>query len=788
MSGGGEEAARAQLPHRGILSRMVRRTGSTLKSGLAVVGFAATALVYMEYKRLYPDKEETEIQDQKSKKVKNRVLVIPFHRMQLVEKKDPSLRGLFSSLDRDEDDSTDAASSGATNTTTEFEVRELVDILHHAASDPSITAVYGIFGHGGQGLEQAGWAQLEEVRNALQVVKESHRRHSEPNVSHQPTQAVTVPRVQRKPLYAYSDSFSSFVSPSNKDYYLASIFTHIHMQEKGELNLFGLITQQFFVRDLLEKYGILLHVFKHGQYKNAPNTFTHNTFNRYHFENVANLQKAINDDVCLEITRSRSKALLTSGLMITKKPQPNKAGGNDSNADYAALWKRIHESGTFPAETAFKAGLVDFLPRRDPLPDLVDSNKTLGGDAAPETDKYLDLVAKWKPQETDFERFPADSAVTLKDYAKQIMAKKKVTQRRQSWHDYAAKSPTMGRILSMTKKNNGDEKPKEHIALLQIDGTIGDSMASKVVNAIRKIRKDDKTKCVVVRVSSPGGSILACETIQQELKSLNLPVVVSFGNVSASGGYYVASSADRIFCSRKTITGSIGVFGIRMDLTGLAAKYGINVEHVAAGDLSGTYMPFHPMSQKMKKNMAEQIDRYYAQFKKVVADGRNMPVDKVEAIAQGRVWTGDQAKSNGLVDEVGGLHRALAYARRTYTSNDEDDGSDVVVWPKKRTLLDKLIDARNEGDAAKVFALLSAWAMGHDLVREDTFTLNKQHFVAGIAGGMADWILQSPSGVPGTLSGVLMTLDENAAIRCLMESANAKQHSDPTVLPESFWN
>lgn len=731
-----------QSSERNLMHRWVRRVGSTLKTSLAVVGFATIAGIYMEYKRLNPDEcDETE------NKKKKRVLVIPFHRMQLVEQKELSVGGMISDFDRNDD----------SDTVTQFEVRELVDLLHHAATDPSITAIYGIFGHGGMGIEQAGWAQLEEVRNALQVIKESHRRHPEPNLTDQYLPAI--PLLQSKPLFAYTDSFASFTSPSNKDYYLASVFSHIHLQEKGELNLFGMISQQFFLRGLLEKYGIQLHVFKHGHFKNAPNMFTHNTFDQFHFENVANIQKSINGDVCEEITRSRSKAFLTSKL--TKKQR----GDVD-----VARWKVIHEYGTLPAESAWKAGLVDFLPRRDPLLDLVDSNEC--NIDANETKKTKgEVVAKWKPHETDFKRFVADKAVTLKDYAKQVSVATKAAQRRQSWNDEVDKNPTLKRILStigFAERKDGGLNQKERIALLQVNGTIGDGMASNVVHAIRKIRDDDKTKCVVVRVTSPGGSILACETIKQELEALNLPVVFSFGNVSASGGYYIATSADRIFCSKKTITGSIGVFGIRMDLTGLAAKYGINVEHVATGDLSGSYMPFYPMSNKMKKNMAGQIDRYYAQFKKVVADGRNMPNDRVEVVAQGRVWTGDQAKSIGLADEIGGLHRAISYARRTYTSNEEDNLTDVVVWPKKKTLLEKLMSAREARDGARILALLFGFVTGQELVSNDSVVVSRQQKL--VAEGMVDWIMQSPSGIPGTLSGVLMAADENAAIRCLLET------------------
>ena len=754
---------------------MARRAGSGLKTSLAVVGLATVVGLYSEYQKLKPSFASSDDKDDDSSKQSNKkkkVLVLPFHRMQLVERKDRSFRASLSRMDPDEDGDT---------ATFPIEVRELVDLLHHAASDPNISAVYGIFGHGGLGLQSAGWAQLEEVRNALRVVQESHRRHAEPNLTHE---MQVIPRVQSKPLYAYADSFASFADPANKDYYLASVFTHIHLQEKGELNLFGMLSQQFFLRDLLEKYGVQLHVFKHGVYKNSPNMFTHNSLNKFHRENVENIHRTINDDVCADIARSRS--LLTSWL--TKKhhaPQGGRNGGGDDDA--AALWRKIHDSGTFPAETAWKAGLVDYLPRCDPLEDLVESNEGgSDGESSNETDsssskKKEEVAAKWKTQETDFHRFTAEQAVKLEDYAKQVAKKKTALERRQRWHDYAEKSPMLGQLFSaigFTETNDGETKRKERIALLQVDGTIGDGAARKLISSIRKIRKDDKTKCVVMRVSSPGGSIVACESILQELKRLDLPVVVSFGNVSASGGYYISSSADRIFSSKKTITGSIGVFGMRVDLTGLAAQYGVNVQSIPAGDLSASYSPFAPMSKKMKQNMAGQIDRYYAQFKNVVAEGRNLPESEVEALAQGRVWTGDQAKSNGLVDELGGLQRAIAYARRTYTENGED--ADIVVWPKKKSLIERLIEAREKSDVVEVLSgAMHEWTTVNDV------TIEQPSSSVGVAE-IVDWMLHSPSSVPGTLSGVLMTADENSAIRCLLENAN-RPKTNRSLLPDSFW-
>lgn len=737
-----------------MVSRLVRRAGSGIKTGFAVVGFAAAVGLYSEYKKLFPKDE-----DDDSKK-KNKVLLVPFHRMQLLERKDQTFRGSLTRMDPDDD-----------TKTFPIEIRELVDVLHHAASDPNITAVYGIFGHGGMGLSQAGWAQLEEIRNALQVVKESHRRHHEPNFTYEEQ---VIPRVQSKPLYAYADSMMSLVDPSNKEYYLASIFTHIHLQEKGELNLFGMLSQQFFVRDFLEKYGFQLHVFKQGVYKNAPNIFTHNTFNKFHKENVENIHNSIHEDVCLDISISRSKALLTGWL--TKK---HTSGGGDSTLE---LWKKIHGVGSFPSESAWKAGLVDYLPRCDPLGDLVESNE--GYDENSETHEKKDEVTKkWNAQETDFKRFPSDGIVKLEDYAKIISKKKNAAERLQRWQDLAEKSPMLGQLFSSIGLTDEEgTKKKERIALLHVDGTIGDEAARKLASSIRKIRKDDKTKCVVVRVSSPGGSIVACESILQELKRLDVPVVVSFGNISASGGYYISSAADRIFSSKKTITGSVGVFGIRVDMTGFAKQYGINIEHIPSGDLSAQNSPFTPMTKKMKENLAVQIDRHYDQFKKVVAEGRNLSETEVEAIAQGRVWTGDQAKSNGLIDELGGLDRAIAYARRSYTETGEE--ADIVVWPKKKTLLERLAEAKEKSGTAEALAgIILEWAIGTQAPSE----LSIVDVSTGVPG-IVNWMLQSPTGVPGTLSGVVMAADENSAIRCLLENAQQPAtKARSSLLPDSFW-
>lgn len=146
------------------------------------------------------------------------------------------------------------------------------------------------------------------------------------------------------------------------------------------------------------------------------------------------------------------------------------------------------------------------------------------------------------------------------------------------------------------------------------------------------------------------------------------------GNFAASGGYYIAAASEKIYAMPTSITGSIGVFGVKLDLSEFALRYGVRFGHVGMSNHSNSLSPFFPLTNKMSENIHRNIDRTYNFFKEVVAEGRHMKLVDVEKIAQGRIWTGDQAKNNGLIDELGGLHRAIAYAQHKYTR-----GKDVKV-------------------------------------------------------------------------------------------------------------
>jgi protease-4 len=184
--------------------------------------------------------------------------------------------------------------------------------------------------------------------------------------------------------------------------------------------------------------------------------------------------------------------------------------------------------------------------------------------------------------------------------------------------------------------------------------------------SINEARNNDDVKAIVLRIDSPGGNALTSDLIWREIELTKKvkPVVVSMGNYAASGGYYIACNATKIFAENNTITGSIGVFGILPNFSGLTNKMGIHSEQVKTHENAGNYNPFAPIDEKFKAITTEGVEQIYKTFVSHVAQGRKMTFAQVDAIAQGRVWTGSDAIKIGLVDKIGGLDDAIKEAAR----------------------------------------------------------------------------------------------------------------------------
>lgn len=212
---------------------------------------------------------------------------------------------------------------------------------------------------------------------------------------------------------------------------------------------------------------------------------------------------------------------------------------------------------------------------------------------------------------------------------------------------------------------------KDKIAVVYAQGEIYYGEGGKefigqgvVTRALQKAVKNESVKAIVLRINSPGGSALVSDIIWREIElaKKEKPVVVSFGNVAASGGYYIGVGGDRIFAEPTTITGSIGVFGTIPNVSELAGDIGINAEQVGTNKNSVDYSVFEPMSDSFRTVVQEGIEDTYETFLERVAAGRGMSIEEVDALAQGRVWSGVDAVGNGLVDELGSLDDAIAAA------------------------------------------------------------------------------------------------------------------------------
>ena len=237
---------------------------------------------------------------------------------------------------------------------------------------------------------------------------------------------------------------------------------------------------------------------------------------------------------------------------------------------------------------------------------------------------------------------------------------------------------------------------KDRIAVVFAKGPIlyGEGTKSVIaqgvfVNTLKELADDDWIKAIVLRIDSPGGSALTSELLWKTIEEVKKtkPVLVSIGNVAASGGYYIASGADQIFADPLSITGSIGVFASLPNLGGLANNMGINAETVETHPDAIGYSIFQPMSDTFKKQTKKSIESTYITFKKRVSEGRKLSETVVENIAQGRVWTGKQALEVGLVDSIGGLQDTIEAAARLVGVENYN----IMEYPKFEQSLSSLL-------------------------------------------------------------------------------------------------
>jgi protease-4 len=387
-------------------------------------------------------------------------------------------------------------------------------------------------------------------------------------------------------------------APSTRDYYVASAASTIYMNPYGEMEMPGLASIKTYYADLFQKFGIGVQVTRVGKYKSAVEPFILDKMSDADREETSKLLGDLWGDFISAVSDSRK-------------------------VDPVALQQLIDTEGYVLPESAKNAKLVDQLAYfGDVLKEL--------GKIAPSSD-YALIPLPFKQ-------------ISIYDYIN----------------------------ASRTPKLPGESHSDNVVAILYLEGEIVDGWGDtsniggdRFAAELRELQRNNDVKAVVLRVNSPGGSAYASEVIQNEiinLKKKGKPVIVSMGNYAASGGYWVSTYADRIFAEPNTITGSIGVFGLFMDIQKLSNTYGITYDVAKTGNYADFETISRPKTPQELALAQARVDDLYAKFLDKVATSRNIPVQTLEPNAQGRVWSGSDALNLKLVDEIGGLQQAVNYA------------------------------------------------------------------------------------------------------------------------------
>ena len=386
-------------------------------------------------------------------------------------------------------------------------------------------------------------------------------------------------------------------------YYLAAQADEVYLDPMGFVLLTGYDRYPTYLKGALDKLGVDINVFRVGAFKSAVEPFTRTGMSAEDREESRSYLNALWSSYQEAVTRAR------------KLP-------SDALAQYVGSFaKSVPAAGGDAAQVALRAKLVTGVKSRleteQRLIELVGRDDTTG----------------------------SFKSVSTSDYVRYARAEKKAR---------AAGKPRVGVIVAAGNILDGDQPP----------GTVGGESTARL---IREARLDKDVKAVVLRVDSPGGSVLASEQIYRELLALHAagkPLVVSMSGYAASGGYYIAAPADEIWASPATLTGSIGIFAIVPTVDKTLGKVGVSVDGVGTTPLSGQLRIDRPLGEEVRAFLQSQISRGYDEFVARVARGRNKTREQIDAIAQGRVWAGTDAHRVGLVDHIGSFDDAVKAAAR----------------------------------------------------------------------------------------------------------------------------
>jgi protease-4 len=430
-----------------------------------------------------------------------------------------------------------------------------------------------------------------------------------------------------KPSFVYADSYDTV------GYTIASGASDACMLEGGEIMIPGVGMETMFYKGLMDKVGVKADYIQIGEYKGADEEYTRTGPSDELKGELSRLTDALYEQIVEGISSSR-------------------------NISRDSVKQTIDET-ILTGKNAKDRGFIDHLIDQDGLRELI--TKKLGNDIA-----VLNDYGAAPREGVDF-------------------------------------SNPLGMLQALTKKPEKTEPAKPSVALIYAEGVIQDGEVSASIfggndgigsadmrRALRMATRDDNVKAIVIRIDSPGGSALASEVMWQAVRRVaaKKPVIISVGSMAASGGYYLASAGDRIFADNTAIVGSIGVVGGKFVLKDLFEKLGLHTETFSRGRNAGLFSQNEPWTDRQRTMVTSWMKETYDQFTQRVMTTRQGKIKDIDAVARGRIFLARQAKELGMVDEIGGIDDALAYAAKR--SDLEAGKYDVKVLPAPKTLADYL--------------------------------------------------------------------------------------------------
>jgi protease-4 len=429
---------------------------------------------------------------------------------------------------------------------------------------------------------------------------------------------------------------AELTTAGSADYLLAAACDRIVMPPSGMLIVPGVRMEMMFYKGLLDKLGLQFEPLQMGKYKGAAEPLSRKDMSQPLRESLEAIVEDCYQDMLATVAADRKLK------------------------DYEV--KTFIDRGLFSAADAKKAGLIDELLYADQLQDQL--RETIKAEK-------LEFVANYKSKKVDADFSGIAGLMKLVEL-----------------------------MMGGKPKAAAGDKPK--IAVVYAVGPIMEGKSSDgglfgsqsvgsttLTAALRKAAEDKKVAAVVLRIDSPGGSAVASDLIWRETVRMQKPLIASMGDVAGSGGYYIAMGAKKIFAAPGTLTGSIGVIGGKLVTRGLYEKLGLNIEVIARGANSGSLSTDHPFTPEERKAWVDLLEETYRQFVGKAAEGRKMTYNQLEALAQGRVYSGLTAKKLGLVDELGTLADALAAAKKE-AGLKPDAEVELMVLPEPKSFFEQL--------------------------------------------------------------------------------------------------